>query len=141
MEGKIAIVTGASSGIGRAIAIALSQAGAKVALAARRMERLEEINKEIVEQEGICICVRTDVTKREEVFNSLYNKLQLSSNSRYEDYWGNMGTQCHLQQYFNYRVAIQFYRWRLPEYSEVTIDLLQIIDKLDKVASYIPRRG
>jgi hypothetical protein len=38
-------------------------------------------------------------------------------------------------------VAIQFYRWRLPEYSEVTIDLLQIIDKLDKVASYIPRRG
>ena len=71
LEGKIAIVTGASSGIGRAIAIALSHAGAKVALAARRMERLEEINKEIVEQEGICICVKTDVTKREQVFNSL----------------------------------------------------------------------
>lgn len=108
MEGKIAIVTGASSGIGRAIAIALSQAGAKVAIAARRMERLEEINKEIVEQEGICICVKTDVTKREEVFNCLFNKLQLPSNSRYEDYWGIMGTRCHLQQYLVYIVAISF---------------------------------
>lgn len=77
MEGKIAIVTGASSGIGRAIAIALSHAGAKVAIAARRMERLEEINKEIVEQEGICICVKTDVTKREEVFRINYNYLQI----------------------------------------------------------------
>ncbi|CAG2239852.1 unnamed protein product [Mytilus edulis] len=67
LEGKIAIVTGASSGIGRAIAVALCQAGAKVALAARRMERLEEINREITDQEGICICVKTDVTKREDV--------------------------------------------------------------------------
>lgn len=70
MEGKIAIVTGASSGIGRAIAVALCQAGAKVALAARRMERLEEINREITDQEGICICVKTDVTKREDVGTS-----------------------------------------------------------------------
>ncbi|CAC5423035.1 Uncharacterized oxidoreductase SA2266,Uncharacterized oxidoreductase MXAN_5909,Uncharacterized oxidoreductase SSP1627 [Staphylococcus saprophyticus subsp. saprophyticus ATCC 15305 _ NCTC 7292],Uncharacterized oxidoreductase Lmo0432,Uncharacterized oxidoreductase SAR2567,Uncharacterized oxidoreductase SACOL2488,Uncharacterized oxidoreductase Lin0452,Uncharacterized oxidoreductase SAS2370,Uncharacterized oxidoreductase SSP0419 [Staphylococcus saprophyticus subsp. saprophyticus ATCC 15305 _ NCTC 7292] [Mytilu len=67
LEGKIAIVTGASSGIGRAIAVALCQAGAKVALAARRMERLKEINREITDQEGICICVKTDVTKREDV--------------------------------------------------------------------------
>lgn len=70
LEGKIAIVTGASSGIGRAIAVALCQAGAKVALAARRMERLEEINREITDQEGICICVKTDVTKREDVGTS-----------------------------------------------------------------------
>ena len=67
LEGKVAIVTGASSGIGRAIAIALSQAGAKVSLSARRLDRLEEINKEITEHNGICICVKTDVTKRDQV--------------------------------------------------------------------------
>ena len=67
LDGKVAIVTGAFHGIGQVIAIALSQAGAKVSLAARRLERLETINKEITEHNGICICVKTDVTKRDRV--------------------------------------------------------------------------
>lgn len=64
LEGKVAVVTGASSGIGRAIAEALAQAGAKVAVAARRMEKLEEVKKSIERDGGVSIAVSTDVTSK-----------------------------------------------------------------------------
>ncbi|KAJ8297814.1 hypothetical protein KUTeg_024345 [Tegillarca granosa] len=67
LDGKVAIVTGASSGIGKAIACALARSGAKVALAARRVERLQEMQKDIEKDDGIAIALKTDVTKREEV--------------------------------------------------------------------------
>lgn len=51
LDGKAALVTGASSGIGRAIAIALGQEGVRVALCARRRKRLEEVAAKI-EQSG-----------------------------------------------------------------------------------------
>ena len=51
LKGKVAFVTGASSGIGRAIAVALGQAGAKVALCARRRDRLEAV-AEVIESAG-----------------------------------------------------------------------------------------
>jgi len=43
LEGRTAVVTGASSGIGAATAVALAEAGAQLALGARRVERLEEL--------------------------------------------------------------------------------------------------
>ena len=43
LEGKVAIITGASSGIGNATAVALSKAGAKVAIGARRTDKLEQL--------------------------------------------------------------------------------------------------
>ena len=46
LSGQIAIVVGASSGMGRATALALSQAGANVMAAARRLDRLEELRSE-----------------------------------------------------------------------------------------------
>ncbi len=49
LEGKVAVVTGASSGIGEATALALAAEGAKVAVAARRADRLEELVKRIRE--------------------------------------------------------------------------------------------
>jgi NADP-dependent 3-hydroxy acid dehydrogenase YdfG len=67
LEGRVAIVTGASSGIGAATARALAGAGATVVLAARREERLRELAAEIESQGGRAAVVRTDVALRGEV--------------------------------------------------------------------------
>ena len=63
LDGKVAVVTGASSGLGVAFAKALAEAGADVALGARRVERLEE-TKALVEAAGRrAITVQTDVAE------------------------------------------------------------------------------
>ena len=63
LDGKVAVVTGASSGLGVSFAQALAQAGADVALGARRVERLEETRR-LVEAEGRrCVTVATDVAE------------------------------------------------------------------------------
>ena len=62
LDGKVAIVTGASSGLGVAFAKALAEAGADVAVGARRVEKLEE-TKQLIEAAGRRgLAVRTDVT-------------------------------------------------------------------------------
>ncbi len=66
LDGKVAVVTGASSGLGVAFAQALAQAGADVALGARRIERLQE-TKALVEATGRrAITVATDVAEPED---------------------------------------------------------------------------
>jgi NAD(P)-dependent dehydrogenase (short-subunit alcohol dehydrogenase family) len=66
LDGKVAVVTGASSGLGVAFAQALGEAGADVALGARRVERLQE-TKALVEATGRrAITVATDVAKPED---------------------------------------------------------------------------
>jgi NAD(P)-dependent dehydrogenase (short-subunit alcohol dehydrogenase family) len=62
VEGQVALVTGASSGIGLHLAEVLALAGAKVALAARRIDRLEEACAAIRERGGNCLPVALDVT-------------------------------------------------------------------------------
>ena len=69
IKNKVAIVTGASSGIGFATALALSRAGAKVAIGARRVDKLEALAKQISENGGEVFFQRLDVTKREECEN------------------------------------------------------------------------
>jgi NADP-dependent 3-hydroxy acid dehydrogenase YdfG len=65
---KVAIVTGASSGIGYATSLALSKAGIRVAVGARRIDRLQELEKQIVkngnEWEEIFIQRKLDVTSK-----------------------------------------------------------------------------
>lgn len=63
----MAIVTGASSGIGSATSKLLARAGARVAMAARREENLKEIKEAIEAEGGTAIAVKTDVTNRESV--------------------------------------------------------------------------
>jgi NAD(P)-dependent dehydrogenase (short-subunit alcohol dehydrogenase family) len=66
LDGKVAIVTGASSGLGVAFARALAQAGAHVALAARREDRLVALRTEIEAMGRSAIAVRTDVDRPED---------------------------------------------------------------------------
>ncbi len=67
LEGKVAIVTGASGGIGKATALALAQAGMHVALAARRAEALQAVAAQIEALGRQALVVPTDVTVREQV--------------------------------------------------------------------------
>lgn len=61
-EGKIALITGASSGLGARFAKILAQAGAQVVLASRRIERLKELRAEIEAEGGAAHVVSLDVT-------------------------------------------------------------------------------
>ena len=63
LDGRIALVTGASSGLGRHFTDVLINAGASVALAARRTERLHEIAKKIEGRGGRAVVCEMDVTK------------------------------------------------------------------------------
>jgi NADP-dependent 3-hydroxy acid dehydrogenase YdfG len=65
--GKVVVITGASSGLGEAIARHLASLGAKVVLGARRTERLEKLVAEINLEKGQAVAVPTDVTKRQDV--------------------------------------------------------------------------
>jgi len=67
LQGQAALVTGASSGIGRHLAALLAAAGAKVALAARRADRLAEAAREIEAAGGRCLPIACDVTRSESV--------------------------------------------------------------------------
>lgn len=62
LHGKVALVTGASSGIGAATAKKLAQAGVKVGLAARRTDRLEAFASEIAAAGGEACAIEMDVT-------------------------------------------------------------------------------
>jgi NAD(P)-dependent dehydrogenase (short-subunit alcohol dehydrogenase family) len=66
LEGKVAIVTGASSGLGVTFARALAEAGADVVVGARRAERIEETRRLIEETGRRGLAVRTDVTRVED---------------------------------------------------------------------------
>ena len=65
IKDKVVVITGASSGLGEAAARRLAQNGAKLALGARRLDRLQALAKEL--SLGGDAVVRTDVTQRAEV--------------------------------------------------------------------------
>jgi NAD(P)-dependent dehydrogenase (short-subunit alcohol dehydrogenase family) len=66
LDGRVAIVTGASSGLGVAFAHALAEAGADVALGARRADRLEDTRRAVEERGRRAIAVPTDVARPED---------------------------------------------------------------------------
>jgi NADP-dependent 3-hydroxy acid dehydrogenase YdfG len=66
LNGTVALVTGASSGIGEATAIALAQHGASVAIAARRKDRIDGLAARITDAGGTALAIESDVTSQEQ---------------------------------------------------------------------------
>jgi NAD(P)-dependent dehydrogenase (short-subunit alcohol dehydrogenase family) len=71
LKGQVALVTGASSGLGKRFAQTLASCGAKVALAARRTDRLEELAEEIRGRGGECAPIALDMTKTDSIMSVL----------------------------------------------------------------------
>jgi NAD(P)-dependent dehydrogenase (short-subunit alcohol dehydrogenase family) len=67
VRGRVVVVTGASSGNGKAIALALAEKGARLVLAARRTELLEATAREVEDRGGEALVLTCDVTAREQV--------------------------------------------------------------------------
>lgn len=76
LKDKVIVITGASSGIGHAAALKFAEKGASLVLAARRAEKLQELQNQIVQYNPNCIFIPTDLTKPEQVQNLFDNALQ-----------------------------------------------------------------
>ena len=67
LEGKVAVITGASSGLGKQMSKAFASQGANLVIMARRMERLEELKEELEKDcKGKILPVNSDVTNNDE---------------------------------------------------------------------------
>ncbi len=73
LDGKVALITGASSGIGEATALALAGEGAAVALAARRTDRIDALAERIKGDGGKALAIETDITAEDQA-NSMVEK-------------------------------------------------------------------
>jgi short-subunit dehydrogenase len=69
LNGVVAVVTGASSGIGEATALALARQGSNVVVAARRQDRLDELARRVEMYGATALAVRCDVTDRDDLAN------------------------------------------------------------------------
>jgi NADP-dependent 3-hydroxy acid dehydrogenase YdfG len=67
IEGKVVVITGASSGLGEAAARHLSALGASLVLGARRVDRLRSLADELTARDGKALAVETDVTRADQV--------------------------------------------------------------------------
>jgi short-subunit dehydrogenase len=76
MENKVVIITGASSGIGAATALRLAREGMKLTLAARRVERLEQVASQVEALGGEALAVQVDVCQREDIERMLQATLE-----------------------------------------------------------------
>ena len=87
MSAKIALVTGAGTGVGRAVAIALAKAGYSIVLAGRRKDMLDKVAGEINAVGAQALSVPTDVSKREQILalfattKSTFGRLDLLFNN------------------------------------------------------------
>ena len=76
IEGKVVVITGASSGLGEKTAIDLAELGAIVVLGARRIHNLEDVVAKIKEKGGKALAVETDVTQASQVRNLVQTAVQ-----------------------------------------------------------------
>lgn len=87
LTGRVAVVTGASAGLGRQFALALARQGANVAILARRQHKLEEVAEEIRATGAKCLVVPCDVTQPDQIKDSVtavleeYGKIDILVNN------------------------------------------------------------
>ena len=70
LKGRVAVITGASSGLGRQMSCAFAKAGADLVILARRIERLEELKIELEKENVKVLPIKCDVTKKEDIDNA-----------------------------------------------------------------------
>ena len=70
LKGRVAVITGASSGLGKQMARAFAKQGADLVILARRVERLEELKEELVKEKVKVLPVKCDVTSTEDINNA-----------------------------------------------------------------------
>ncbi|MER7898968.1 glucose 1-dehydrogenase [Streptomyces sp. NPDC096046] len=98
LEGRVAMITGASSGIGAAAARLFAMEGAAVVLMARRTERVEQLVDDIVQSGGRALAAPGDVTDTEDVrrvvatTEQAFGRLDVAFNNAG---WGTVGTKLH----------------------------------------------
>jgi short-subunit dehydrogenase len=102
-QGLRALVTGASSGIGRAFALRIAREGARVALVARRAEELEELAGEIRAAGGEAIVLPCDVADADQVSNTC---------TRAQDAWGGIDLLVNNAGYGHHRT---FLEWKIED--------------------------
>lgn len=85
-QGRVVVITGASSGIGRATALAFARQGARLVLAVRRTQKLEEAAR-ACEAAGTALAVTTDVTE----------EAQVEALERFELWFNNAGVDVALK--------------------------------------------
>ena len=96
LTGKVALVIGASSGLGVQFAKALANQGAKVAVAARRVEKLEETKKQVEAFGTECIVVPCDVSSEESIISCIktvvdhFGKIDILCNNAGIIAWGGL---------------------------------------------------
>jgi NAD(P)-dependent dehydrogenase (short-subunit alcohol dehydrogenase family) len=76
LEGKVALITGASRGIGRAIALRFAQAGARVVVSSRKLENVQQTADEISGSGGMALAVQAHVGRPEEVSDLVERTLE-----------------------------------------------------------------
>lgn len=76
LEGKVVLLTGASSGIGKSVALLFAKEGAKVVAVARRMEKLEELSKEAAQFSGEVVAFKGDISKDKDIENMVNYTLE-----------------------------------------------------------------
>lgn len=116
-NGKVVIITGASSGIGAAVARRLARDGMRLTLAARRLDRLEQVAAEVEALGGEALVVQTDVRNRDELQRMVQATL---------DRWGHIDVLLNNAGLDHDRLLIRFKPEKIRD--EIHINLIAVIE-------------